>query len=281
MGWNGMEPNGIEGSEVSCSGMEFYGMASNRIEYNMMEGNGKMGYNETGHFSLWLCSFHLFLSIFALKENIKVSEKTTTRPRLVTSPSILLYTRAWSESKSKPGGLLSVWVCTCMDATRVSENIARNEMMPRCLARSLGLMIQWVVNSRNAFNTLRELSRGLQFFESTENFYGRISGDIGLFVFSKRRRLEALNLFQFLFPLKRPSLRNKRLGVSGPTSFRDFRETTPRITLKDRRHIDLFKGQRHFLKEVPHHTGWYASRGVLPTLVRADIRMDPNYNSNT
>ena len=128
MGWNGMEPNGIEGSEVSCSGMEFYGMASNRIEYNMMEGNGKMGYNETGHFSLWLCSFHLFLSIFALKENIKVSEKTTTRPRLVTSPSILLYTRAWSESKSKPGGLLSVWVCTCMDATRVSENIARNEI---------------------------------------------------------------------------------------------------------------------------------------------------------
>ena len=54
------------------------------------------------------------------------------------------------------------------------------------------------------------------YFSKVPKLFGRISGDIILFVSSKRRRLEArtLQLFLFLFPLqhiKRPALQNKQV----------------------------------------------------------------------
>ena len=63
---------------------------------------------------------------------------------------------------------------------------------------------------------------------------GRNSGEIIIFVSSKRRRLEARNFTVIYFSIllqriKRPLLQNKRVGVgfSGPKSFRDFRKTGP------------------------------------------------------
>ena len=53
-------------------------------------------------------------------------------------------------------------------------------------------------------------------FSKVPKLFGRILGDIILFVFLKRRRLEARNLFLFLFPLqhiKRPALQNKQVVV--------------------------------------------------------------------
>ena len=74
-------------------------------------------------------------------------------------------------------------------------------------------------------------------FSKVPKLFGRISGDIILFVSSKRRRLkhETLQLFSFLFLLqhmKRPALQNKqvvilRMAFSGPRSSGDFRETGP------------------------------------------------------
>ena len=54
-----MEPDGMEDSGVSCSGMEFYETAPKGIEENMMEEDGKMEYNKTG-----LCSL-CFVSSFS------------------------------------------------------------------------------------------------------------------------------------------------------------------------------------------------------------------------
>ena len=55
-------------------------------------------------------------------------------------------------------------------------------------------------------------------FSKVPKLFGRISGDIILFVSSKRRRLEARNfvVILYLFPLqhmKRPASKNKRVGV--------------------------------------------------------------------
>jgi len=68
-------------------------------------------------------------------------------------------------------------------------------------------------------------------FSKVPKLFGRNSGHMILFVSAKRRQL-----FQSLFPYNIPKdqiLQNKRVGVlesgfSGPESFRDLRETSPR-----------------------------------------------------
>ena len=63
-------------------------------------------------------------------------------------------------------------------------------------------------------------------FSKVPKLVGRISGDLILFVSLKRKRLGARNFAVMLIFI--PASQNKRVGVSR-MSFRDFRETAPRI----------------------------------------------------
>ena len=75
-------------------------------------------------------------------------------------------------------------------------------------------------------------------FSKVPKPFGRISGDLTLFVSSKWRRLEARNFAVILIVIpfttyKKTSFtelagRSFTNGFSGPKSFRDFRETGPR-----------------------------------------------------
>ena len=72
-------------------------------------------------------------------------------------------------------------------------------------------------------------------FSKVPNLFGRVSGDIILFVSSKRRRLEAQNFAVFFscFPFTthektspaESAVRSLTNGFSGPKSFWDLRET--------------------------------------------------------
>ena len=74
-------------------------------------------------------------------------------------------------------------------------------------------------------------------FSKVPKLFGRISGDIILFVSSKRRRLEARNFAVIFFFIPFTTCenisftewagRNFTNGFSGPKSSRDFRETGP------------------------------------------------------
>ena len=82
-----------------------------------------------------------------------------------------------------------------------------------------------------------KIKRGAR-FSKVPKLFGRISGDIILFVSSKRTRLEAQNsavilIFIPFTTYKETSFtewagRSFTNGFSGPKSLRDFRETGPR-----------------------------------------------------
>ena len=88
-----------------------------------------------------------------------------------------------------------------------------------------------------SFGTFEKQAPGA-FFSKVPKLFGRISGDIILFVSSKRRRLEARNFAVILIFIpfttyEKTSFTEKAggsftNGFSGPKSSRDFRETGPR-----------------------------------------------------
>ena len=99
------------------------------------------------------------------------------------------------------------------------------------------------------------------FFSKVPKLFGRISGDIILFVSSKLRRLEARNfavIFIFIpfTTYEKTSFteytgRSFTNGFSGPKSFREFRETAPRF------------GKKHFTKNYLLEKGKLTQNLVL------------------
>ena len=90
--------------------------------------------------------------------------------------------------------------------------------------------------ARKVFGTYEEKYPGAR-FSKVPRLFGRNSGDIILFVSSKRRRLEARNFAVILIFIPYTTYgqtsftdsagRSFTNGFSGPKSFRDFRETGP------------------------------------------------------
>ena len=80
-------------------------------------------------------------------------------------------------------------------------------------------------------------------FSKVPTLFGHVSGDIILFVSSKRRRLEARNfavtlIFIPFTTYEKTSFtesagRSSRNGFSGPNGFRDFRETAPGMDARE------------------------------------------------
>ena len=92
------------------------------------------------------------------------------------------------------------------------------------LENERAVVLQMAFRAQNVFGTFEERASPGACFSKVPNLFGRISGDLILFVSSKRRRFEArylslyfiLQIFLFLFPLqhmKRPALQNKQAGV--------------------------------------------------------------------
>ena len=96
-------------------------------------------------------------------------------------------------------------------------------------------------------------------FSKVPKRFGRISGDIIIFVSSKRRRIEARNFAVILIFIPFPTYektsftekagRSFTNGFSGPKSCRDFRETCPgpkhstkekKVELKQTHHLWVF-----------------------------------------
>ena len=96
------------------------------------------------------------------------------------------------------------------------------------------VILRMAFRARKVLGTFEKQASGAC-FSKVPKFFGRILGDIILFVSSKRRRLEARNFAVIFIPLTtcekisftEKAGRNFTNGFSGPKCFRDFRETGP------------------------------------------------------